>query len=71
MSERNSDGTIDIGASMMKSYGVMSEHLKDTGGYEFQLQERPYFEEHVFSNEWFNGHGDLAGFRLWLPIRKL
>lgn len=71
MNEFNDDGTIDIGSSMQKAYGVMSECLRNMGGYEFELKERPYFEEHIFSNEWFNGKGDLAGFKLWLPIRKI
>lgn len=71
MNEFNDDGIIDIGTSMQKAYGVMAECLKDMGDYEFELKERPYFEEHIFSNEWFNGKGDLAGFKLWLPIRKI
>ena len=71
MNEYNADGTIDIGLSMQKSAGIMSECLKDMGGYEFELQERPYFEEHVFTNEWFEGNGELAGFKLWLPIKKV
>lgn len=71
LNEYNEDGTVDIGASMQKSAGVMAECLKNMGGYEFDMQGRPYFEEHVFSQEWFEGHGDLAGFKLWLPIRKI
>lgn len=71
LNEFNEDGTIDIGTSMQKSYGVMAECLKNMGGYEFQLNERPYFEEHIFTNEWFAGKGDLAGFKLWLPIKKI
>jgi AraC family transcriptional regulator len=71
MNEFNDDGTIDIGSSMQKSFGVMSECLKEMGGYEFELGKRPYFEEHIFTNEWFGGDGTLAGFKLWLPIRKV
>lgn len=71
MNEFHDDGTIDIGSSMQKSYGVMSECLKEMGGYEFELKERAYFEEHIFTNEWFNGTGELAGFKLWLPIKKM
>jgi AraC family transcriptional regulator len=65
------DGSVDIGASMEKSFGAMSEWLKDRGGYDFDFSERSYFEEHIFSNEWFNGSGELAGFKLWLPIKKI
>jgi AraC-like DNA-binding protein len=71
LNEYSDDGTIDIGSSMQKAYGVMAECLKDMGGYEFELKERPYFEEHVFTQEWFGGHGELAGFKLWLPIKKV
>ncbi|MNJ05580.1 hypothetical protein D3C73_1669810 [compost metagenome] len=55
---------------MQRAFGVMAECLTDMGGYEFDLKERPYFEEHVFSKEWFSGEGQLAGFKLWLPIKK-
>lgn len=68
--EVRDDGTIDIGASMQNSYSVMAECLRDMGGYEFELADRPYYEEHIFSREWFDHGGEPAGFRLWLPIRK-
>ena len=55
---------------MQTAYGVMSECLKEMGGYEFDLNERRYYEEHIFSNEWFDGSDDLAEFKLWLPIKK-
>ena len=71
LTEFAEDGTVDIGSSMEKSFGAMSESLKAMGGNDFDLAQRPYFEEHIFSNEWFCGKGELAGFKLWLPIRKL
>jgi AraC family transcriptional regulator len=71
LNEFQADGTIDIGSSMQRSYGVMSECLKEMGGYDFDLAGRPYYEEHIFANEWFSGNGELAGFKLWLPIRKI
>jgi AraC family transcriptional regulator len=70
LNEFSADGTIDIGTSMEKSYGVMAECLAEMGGYAFELKERPYLEEHIFSTEWYGGGGELAGFKLWLPIRK-
>jgi AraC family transcriptional regulator len=71
LNEYTPDGSLDIGASMEKSFGAMSECLKDMGGYEFELAERPYLEEHIFTKEWFTGAGELAGFKLWLPIKKI
>jgi AraC family transcriptional regulator len=65
------DGRLDIGLSMERSFGALSEFLRDSGGYEFELMTRPYLEEHIFSKEWFTGSGELAGFKLWLPIRKI
>ncbi len=71
LNEFRDDGTIDIGGSMMKAYGVMSEFLKETSAYEFDMGARPYYEEHVFTKEWFETGGEMAGFKLWLPIKKL
>lgn len=45
--------------------------LFENEGNEKKLKERPYFEEHIFTDEWFRGYGELAGFKLWLPIRKV
>ncbi len=74
LDEYNDAGNIDVGSSMQTAYGVMKECLEEMGGYEFDLQERPYYEEHIFHTEWFTGQlvGDsgLAGFKLWLPIRR-
>ena len=66
--ETHSDGSIDIGASMMTAYRVMSECLSAFGGYAFDLPSRPYYEEHLFPPSWFSTGQGLSGFRLWLPI---
>jgi AraC-like DNA-binding protein len=71
LNEFQENGEVDIGTSMMNAFGVMAECLQNMGGYEFELKERPYYKEHVFTNQWFEGAGDLAGFKLWLPIRKV
>lgn len=75
LNEYNENGTIDIGSSMQTAYKVMSECLENMGGYEFDLQERCYHEEQVFSAEWWEdssiGDDGLAGFKLWLPIKKV
>jgi hypothetical protein len=71
LNEFQADGSIDIGSSMQKSAGVMFECLKDMGGYALDLESRPYHEEHIFADGWPAGDGGLAGFKLWLPIRKL
>lgn len=69
--EIHSDGSIDIGASMMTAYRVMSECLSTFGGYAFDLASRPYYEEHLFPPSWFATGEGLSGFRLWLPIMQV
>ncbi len=71
LNEFDEKGLLDIGASMIKAYEIMMEFIKDTPEYEFELQVRPYYEEHVFSKEWFQSGGEPSGFKLWLPIKKL
>ena len=71
LNEYSENGTVDIGGSMMKSGGVMMECLKEMGGYALDLESRPYYEEHLFTDDWAEGPKGLAGFKLWLPIRKV
>lgn len=71
LNEFNEDGTLDIGESIMKSSEVMTEFIKNTPDYEFDFATRPYYEEHVFTKEWFESGGDPTGFKLWLPIKSL
>lgn len=71
LNQYNDNGSVDIGSSMMVSFETLSKALNEMGGYVFAMDERPYYEEHIFDEEWFSGKGDLAGFKLWLPIRKI
>jgi len=66
----NDDGTVDIGTSMEKSSGFMFERMKE-GGYEMDMNNRCYYEEHIFPKEWFDGADVNAEMRLWLPIKKV
>jgi AraC family transcriptional regulator len=65
----NDDGTVNLGSCMETSFGAIAASLQEMGGYAFDFQARPYYEEHVFTPGWFGGQGELAGFKLWLPIR--
>ncbi|HWS30134.1 MAG TPA: hypothetical protein VN512_08510 [Clostridia bacterium] len=47
LDEYNDAGNIDIGSSMQTAYGVMRECLEELGGYAFDLQAQPYYEEHI------------------------
>jgi len=75
LNEFRGDGGLDIGTSLENAYGVMTECLAEMGGYTFDLQERPHYEEHIWHREWFTGElgadKSPAGFKLWLPIKKV
>ena len=50
----------------------MFECLNEMGGYKFELKERAYFEEHIFTDEWFAGVGGCGRDQaVELPIRKV
>jgi AraC family transcriptional regulator len=70
LNEFDDNGNLDIGSSMMKSFEVMKSFIDNTCGYSFDMESRPYYEEHVFSKEWFHTGGDPDGFKLWIPIKK-
>ena len=53
LNEFDKDGSLDIGSSMQTSFKIMSDCLKEMGGYEFDLQERRYLEEQIFANEYW------------------
>ncbi|MDR0475934.1 MAG: hypothetical protein LBH43_19990 [Treponema sp.] len=67
----NSNGTIDIGTSMQKSSQFMYEYMKECGGYDMDLNNRCFYEEHIFPKEWFDGADVSAEFKLWLPIKRI
>lgn len=71
LTERNPDGTADIGSSMEKSSSAMFAFIKETGIYRFALDTRPYYEEHIFPAEWFGGAEAMADMKLWLPIERI
>jgi hypothetical protein len=71
LNEFNDDGTVDIGTSLRKSFEVMVECLKDIGNYDFDFGQRRDYEEHVFSDAWFDCAPDVPGFKLWVPVKKI
>lgn len=63
-------GDLDIGASMMKSSEVFQDFINRTEGYEFDFNGRRFYEEHIFSDDWFIKGGPPKGFKLWMPIKR-
>ncbi len=61
---------LDIALSMMKASEAFVEFIKNTEGYEFDCPAGIFYEEHIFSERWFQNGGVPDGFRMWVPIIK-
>ena len=62
---------LDIALSMMKASEAFAEFINNAAGYEFDCPDGIFYEEHIFSEEWFQKGGVPDGFRMWVPIKKL
>ena len=58
----------DIALSMMKASEAFVEFIKNTPDYEFDCSAGIFYEEHIFSERWFENGGVPDGFRMWVPI---
>ncbi len=61
---------LDIALSMMKASEAFVEFIKNTSGYEFDCPSGIFYEEHVFSEKWFQNGGVPNGIRMWVPVIK-
>ncbi|MCI9144298.1 MAG: helix-turn-helix transcriptional regulator [Lachnospiraceae bacterium] len=59
---------MDIALSMMKASEAFVEFIKNTPAYEFDCPAGIFYEEHIFSEKWFQNGGVPDGFRMWVPI---
>jgi len=55
---------------MMKASEAFVEFIKNTEGYEFDCSAGIFYEEHIFSERWFQKGCVPDGFRMWVPIIK-
>ena len=62
---------LDIALSMMRASEAFVEFIKNTEEYEFDCPTGIFYEEHIFSEEWFQNGGVPNGFRMWVPIIKI
>lgn len=62
---------LDIALSMMKASEAFVEFIKNTEEYEFDCPTGIFYEEHIFSEDWFQNGGVPNGFRMWVPIIKI
>ncbi|MDE5742542.1 MAG: hypothetical protein K2H90_08860, partial [Oscillospiraceae bacterium] len=61
---------LDIALSLMKASEAFVEFIKNNAEYEFNCQAGIFYEEHIFSESWFQNGGVPSGFRMWVPIIK-
>ena len=70
LNQFDENGNMDIALSLMKASEAFVEFMKDTSGYEFDCLAGIFYEEHIFSEKWFQNGGVPDGFRMWVPIIK-
>lgn len=61
---------LDIALSMMRASEAFVEFINNTEGYEFDCPLGIFYEEHIFSEKWFQTGGVPNGIRMWVPIIK-
>lgn len=61
---------MDIALCLVKASEAFVEFMKNTAGYEFDCPAGIFYEEHIFSERWFQNGGVPDGFRMWVPIIK-
>lgn len=71
LNQYDDHGNLDIALSMMKASDAFIEFVKRTPGYEFDCEKGIFYEEHVFSEKWFQTGGLMDGFKMWVPIKKV
>lgn len=70
LNQFDENNKIDIALSMMKASEAFVEFMKNTEKYEFDCLMGLFYEEHIFSERWFQNGGAPDGFRMWVPIIK-
>lgn len=70
LNQYDENGDLDIALSMMKASESFVEFMNKTDQYEFDCGKGIFFEEHIFSERWFEQGGVPDGFRMWVPILK-
>lgn len=68
LNQFDEDNNLDIALSLMKASEAFVEFIKNTERYEFDCSASIFYEEHIFSERWFQNGGVPDGFRMWVPI---
>lgn len=70
LNQFDENDNMDIALSMMKASEAFVGFIQNTPGYEFDCSAGIFYEEHIFSERWFQNGGPPDGFRMWVPIMK-
>lgn len=70
LNQFDENNNMDMARSLMKASEAFVEFMKKTPGYAFDYAAGIFYEEHIFSERWFQQGGFPDGFRMWVPILK-
>ncbi len=70
LNQYDKNGKLDMALSMMKASEAFVEFINKSDQYEFDCGKGTFFEEHIFSEKWFEHGGVPTGFKMWVPISK-
>lgn len=70
LNQYDENGLLDMAKSMIKASEAFTDFMQHTEGYEFDWEAGIFYEEHVFSEEWFRNGGFPDAFRMWVPVRQ-
>lgn len=70
LNQFDENGDIDMALSLIKASEAFVEFIKQNPEYAFDCQAHIFYEEHIFSEKWFQKGGVPDGFRMWVPILK-
>lgn len=70
LNQYDENGNMDIALSMMKASDAFVDFVNQTEGYAFDMGKGIFYEEHIFSEDWFQNGGCPTGFRMWVPVKK-
>lgn len=71
LNQMDENGNIDIALSLAKASQAFLDFIKNTAGYAFDCPTGLFYEEHIFSEKWFQTGGLPDGLRMWVPITKI
>lgn len=71
LNQYDENGDLDMALSLMKASEAFVEFMEQMPGYAFDCGAGIFYEEHIFSERWFQTGGVPDGFRMWVPIVKL